>query len=139
MTLPNEAGRGAPSLIQLLTDPENQPHQYVDDPEGLRAALRSQQAAGVEERTPYEQFVSGNHSIAIFKDGKMLAADADVYASPAPAVPQGMKLVPVEIDREKHRAVLDAWNSCMANADTLESTWPKLVKAISASPREGGK
>jgi hypothetical protein len=28
-----------PSLIQLLTDPENQPHQFVGDPVGLRALL----------------------------------------------------------------------------------------------------
>jgi hypothetical protein len=26
-------------LVQLLTDPENQPHQYVGDPVGLRALL----------------------------------------------------------------------------------------------------
>jgi hypothetical protein len=41
-------------------------------------------------------------------------------------------LLPTEIDREKHRAALDVWNDCMMNAETLEMTWPKLVKAIAA-------
>ena len=27
------------TIIQLLTDPENQPHQYVNDPEGLSLLL----------------------------------------------------------------------------------------------------
>lgn len=30
----------------------------------------------------YEQMVTGNHSIGVFKDGKLLAADADVYTAP---------------------------------------------------------
>jgi hypothetical protein len=41
-------------------------------------------------------------------------------------------LVPTEIDRENHRAALDVWNDCMMNAETLERTWPRLVKAIAA-------
>jgi hypothetical protein len=41
-------------------------------------------------------------------------------------------LVPTEIDREKHRAALDVWNDCMMNAETLEMTWPRLVKAFAA-------
>lgn len=39
VTNPNP--EGLPSLLQLLTDPENQPHQYVGDKEGLREALNA--------------------------------------------------------------------------------------------------
>lgn len=39
-------------------------------------------------------------------------------------------IVPREIDRAKHRHVLDVWNKCMENAETLEMTWPKLVAAF---------
>lgn len=33
---------------------------------------------------PYAQMVRGNHTIGVFKDGKLIAADADVYAEPTP-------------------------------------------------------
>lgn len=37
-------------IIQLLTDLENQPHQYVGDPEGLKAALTPPPAASEKDR-----------------------------------------------------------------------------------------
>jgi hypothetical protein len=45
------------------------------------------------------------------------------------AASQGVR-VPVEIDRTKHRHVLDVWNQCMADCETLEMAWPKLVRAM---------
>lgn len=44
--------------------------------------------------------------------------------------------LPAEIDRTKHGKVLEVWNDCMANCETLEMTWPKLVKAMRTSPSE---
>ena len=37
------------------------------------------------------------------------------------------KLVPEEIDRATCRPMLDVWNRCMKNFETLEMTWPQLV------------
>ena len=34
------------------------------------------------ERSPYEVMAEGNHSIGVFKDGKLIAADADVFMPP---------------------------------------------------------
>jgi hypothetical protein len=45
--------------------------------------------------------------------------------------------VPREIDRSKHRRVLEVWNQCMADCETLEMAWPKLVKAASEDYRNG--
>ena len=60
-------------------------------------------------------------------------ADADRWnRRSAPAA--GM--VPVEIDCAKHRHVLDVWNECMMNCETLEMAWPKLVKAIGGLPQQ---
>jgi hypothetical protein len=53
-------------------------------------------------------------------------------ASRSGGVPDGYKLVPVEIARGKHRHVLEVWNRCMADCETLEMAWPKLVKAMEA-------
>ena len=39
-------------------------------------------------------------------------------------------LVPMFIDRDKHEHVLLVWNECMAEHETLEMVWPKLVAAI---------
>jgi hypothetical protein len=51
--------------------------------------------------------------------------------SDAPAYAVGKwASVPREIDREHHRRVLEVWNACMADHESLEMTWPKLVKAI---------
>jgi hypothetical protein len=42
-------------------------------------------------------------------------------------------LVPREIDRQHHRHVLEIWNKCMANYESLEMVWPKLVEAMAES------
>ena len=52
--------------------------------------------------------------------------------SPAPRE----RLVPVEIDRTKHAHVLEVWNDCLMNCETLEMVWPQLVKAIASLPSE---
>lgn len=39
-------------------------------------------------------------------------------------------VVPVEIDRAKHRHVLAVWNECMEECASLEMTWPRLVAAF---------
>jgi hypothetical protein len=36
----------------------------------------------IVERSPYEVMAEGNHSIGVFKDGKLIAADADVFMPP---------------------------------------------------------
>ena len=46
-------------------------------------------------------------------------------------------LVPTEIDREKHKHVLEVWSECLMNCETLEMVWPQLVKAMSL-PSETG-
>lgn len=49
----------------------------------------------------------------------------------APIYAQGKWIsVPLEIDRNHHRAVLGTWNACMAEMATLETTWSRLVTAI---------
>ena len=45
-------------------------------------------------------------------------------------------VVPREIDRDKHRHVLDVWNNGLIECETLEMMWPKLVDAIAAAPKE---
>ena len=50
----------------------------------------------------------------------------------AASLPPTHVFVPKEINREIHRNLLDVWNDCMMNAETLEMTWPKLVKALAA-------
>ncbi len=50
----------------------------------------------------------------------------------AQSLPPTHMFVPKEINREIHRNLLDVWNDCMLNAETLEMTWPKLVKALAA-------
>ena len=52
-----------------------------------------------------------------------------------PDAPQ-QRLVPVEIDREKHRHVLDVWNRSMEDMSSLDQTWPRLVEAISTPVSE---
>lgn len=54
---------------------------------------------------------------------------SQLVAIPSDAASGETARVPVEIDRAKHAGVLAAWNECMANAETLEMTWPKLVRA----------
>ena len=45
--------------------------------------------------------------------------------------------VPTEIDRSLHANVLSVWNDGLANCETLEMLWPKLVKAmLAAAPQE---
>ena len=58
-------------------------------------------------------------------------------AALAAAQPEGV-VVPMEIDRSKHRKVLLVWNECMANHETLETTWPRLVDAMLGA-QEGWK
>jgi hypothetical protein len=60
-----------------------------------------------------------------------------LLASPSEAPREGWKLVPVEIDRETCRPMLDVWNLGAWNNDTLETTWPRLVAA--APGRSEGK
>jgi hypothetical protein len=55
---------------------------------------------------------------------------AGIKAGRDAAIPLGCAIVPKQINREHHRHVLDVWNECMANAETLEMTWPKLVAAF---------
>jgi hypothetical protein len=38
----------------------------------------------VPEKSIYEQMVAGNHTIGVFKDGKLIAADEQVYIPPEP-------------------------------------------------------
>jgi hypothetical protein len=64
--------------------------------------------------------------------GRLRSAALSALASRSGGVPDGYKLVPVEIARGKHRHVLEVWNRCMADCETLEMAWPKLVKAMEA-------
>jgi hypothetical protein len=40
------------TCIQLLTDPENQPHQYIGDPDGLRKLLEAAKLSEQPDDSP---------------------------------------------------------------------------------------
>lgn len=69
----NAVGQASPSVAS------------ADSPQG---AAEPAPAAPAGDKNIYQQFVEGNHTIAVFEDGKTLAADADVYVAPAGATPR---------------------------------------------------
>lgn len=61
----------------------------------------------------------------------------DSAQQPAQSAPLPAVSVPRTIDRAAHRHVLDVWNDCMENAETLETTWRRLVEALVDPARPG--
>jgi hypothetical protein len=53
-------------------------------------ALKATPNAEKEHLPPALQMAAGNHSIGVFKDGKLIAADAEVYAAPSHVAPRGI-------------------------------------------------
>lgn len=78
---------------------------------------------------PWAAVGLAEQDVAYFERRMQAAADL-IEKSLRSEIGQGMALVPREIDRMQHANVLGVWNDCMANYETLEMTWPKLVDAI---------
>ena len=91
------------------------------DPERLDAALAGKDA----ELHPALQMALGNHSIGVFKGGKLIAADADVYMPPkdaeqkgaAPGLPEEPEIFKV---RRQRRTCRDGVNDLLLSDETTE-------------------
>lgn len=49
---------------------------------GRMASPETMLAEKDDGKSVYQQMAEGGYTIAVFKDGKLIAADADVYQSP---------------------------------------------------------
>jgi len=76
---------------------------------------------------PYLQMALGNHTTGVFKDGKLIAADAQVYAEPVQQ-PQDGVVVPRDFLEDLYNRI--AWR------DVPASVLDKLKALLAARPKE---
>jgi hypothetical protein len=87
-------------------------------------------AASSADRTaasPYEQMLAGNHTIGAFKDGKLIAADADVYIDPAAISTAGLPEEPYTLATLRkwrdEKMNVHADNSIVEHVDALRAAF----------------
>lgn len=96
---------------------------------GLKFCCAKDEASAdliAKQRNVIQSILAGAHPKEAWNRimGDEKFSDAPTYA------PGKWISVPLEIDRAHHRPVLGTWNACMGEMATLETTWSRLVTAI---------